>query len=171
MLSPENTLNEEAIIRIAKATREDLQRVLEMMKGLAEFENLLHEFRVTEALLERYFFSREPAAELLVGYIGEEIQGYAVFFSNFSTFQGRPGIFLEDVYVDPKARGKGLGRSLIVEVIGIARKRGCVRSEWLVLDWNQRAKDFYESIGAEIFSEWRLCRMDEAAMKKLLPGE
>lgn len=158
-------------IRIVRATREHLPRVLELMRGLAEFEKLLDEFRVTEALLERYLFTRDPVAELLVGCIGEEIHGYALFFHNFSSFQGRPGIFLEDVYVEPHTRGKGLGKALLVEVIRIARERGCRRSEWLVLDWNQRAKNFYESLGAKILSDWRLCRMDEAAMNRLVSGE
>ena len=158
-------------IRISKATREHLPRVVELMKGLAEFEKLLDEFRVTEALLERYLFSRETVAELLVGCLGEEIHGYALFFHNFSSFQGRPGIYLEDVYVEPFARGKGLGKALLVEVIRIARARGCRRSEWLVLDWNQRAKHFYESLGAEILSDWRLCRMDEVGMNRLISGD
>lgn len=159
------------IIRIDRATREHLPRVLELMRGLAEFEELLDEFRVTEALLERYLFAPDPVAELLVGCIGEEIHGYALFFRNFSSFQGRPGIFLEDVYVEPRARGKGLGKALLVEVMRIARARGCRRSEWVVLDWNQRAKNFYESLGAKILSDWRLCRMDETAMNRLVSGE
>lgn len=158
-------------IRISKATREHLPRVVELMKGLADFEKLLDEFRVTEALLERYLFIREPVAELLVGCLGEEIRGYALFFHNFSSFQGRPGMYLEDVYVEPSARGKGLGKALLVEVIRIARARGCRRSEWIVLDWNQRAKHFYESLGAEILSDWRVCRMDEVAMSRLLFGD
>ncbi|MBN1830646.1 MAG: GNAT family N-acetyltransferase [Deltaproteobacteria bacterium] len=158
-------------IRIVRAKREDLPRVLELMRGLAEFEKLLDEFRVTEALLERYLFNRDPVAELLVGCIGEEIHGYALFFHNFSSFQGRQGIFLEDVYVEPPSRGKGLGKALFVEVMRIARARECRRSEWVVLDWNQRAKKFYESLGAKILSDWRLCRMDEAAMHRLVSGD
>ncbi len=158
-------------IRIEKATRNHLSRVVELMRGLAEFEKLLDQFRVTEALLEQYLFTGDPIAELLIGYIGEEIYGYALFFRNFSSFQGRPGMYLEDVYVEPCARGKGLGRALLVEVMQIARTMGCRRSEWLVLDWNERAKHFYESIGAEILSDWRLCRMDEAAMKRLASGD
>jgi GNAT superfamily N-acetyltransferase len=141
------------------------------MKGLAEFEKLLDEFRVTEDLLERYLFIREPAAELLIGILGKEIRGYALFFQNFSSFQGRPGMYLEDVYVEPNARGKGLGKALLLEVIRIAHARGCRRSEWVVLDWNQRAKNFYESLGAEILSDWRICRMNEVAMDKLVSGD
>ncbi len=154
-------------IRIAKATRGDLPRVVALMRGLAEFEKLLDEFRVTETLLEHHLFNQNSFAELLVGYLDKEIRGYALFFHNFSTFQGRPGIYIEDVYVETSARGKGLGRALLVEIMRTARKRGCRRSEWLVLEWNERAKQFYESLGAEILSDWRLCRMGEAAMTKL----
>lgn len=171
MLSSEKMTTADLTIRIAKANREHLPRVVELMKGLAEFEKLLDEFRVTEALLERYLFTREPVAELLIGYLAEEIHGYALFFHNFSSFQGRPGMYLEDVYVEPCARGKGLGKALLVEVIRIARARGCRRSEWIVLEWNQRAKHFYESFGAEILSDWRLCRMDEVAMNRLVSGD
>ena len=169
--SKEKIKNADLTWRITGASRKDLPRVLEMMKELAEFENLLHEFRVTEALLERYFLTKDSAAELLIGCFKEEIQGYAVFFHNFSTFQGRPGLYIEDVYVDPGVRGKGLGKALITEVIKIARQRGCPRSEWVVLDWNERAKDFYESLGAQILSDWRLCRMDATAMDRLISEE
>jgi GNAT superfamily N-acetyltransferase len=141
------------------------------MKGLAEFEKLLDEFRVTESLLERHLFSQEPAAELLVGFLGDEICGYALFFQNFSSFQGRPGMYLEDVYVEPGVRGKGLGKALLVEVIRTARARGYRRCEWMVLDWNQGAKQFYQSFGAKILSDWRLCRMDATVMDKLLDNE
>ena len=161
----------EPTIRIAKATRDHLPRVVELMKGLAEFEKLLDQFRVTEALLERYLFCREPAAELFVGFLGDQIRGYALFLRNFSSFQGRPGIYLEDIYVEPGARGKGLGKALVVEVIRTARTRGSRRCEWMVLDWNQRAKQFYQSLGANILGDWRLCRMDAAAMDKLLDNE
>jgi GNAT superfamily N-acetyltransferase len=141
------------------------------MKGLAEFEKLLDQFRVTEDLLERYLFSDDPVAELLVGFLGDEIRGYALFFRNFSSFQGRPGIYLEDIYVEPEARGKGLGKALLIEVIRTARERRFRRCEWMVLDWNQGAKQFYQSLGAKILDDWRLCRMDTAAMDKLLDNE
>ena len=171
MLSSGKMKATELTIRITKANREHLPRVVELMKGLAEFERLLDEFRVTEALLERYLFTREPLAELLIGCLDEQIHGYALFFHNFSSFQGRPGMYIEDVYVEPRARGKGLGKALFVEVMRIARARGCRRSEWIVLEWNQRARHFYELLGAEILSDWRLCRMDEVAMNRLISGD
>lgn len=161
----------EPTIRITKATQNHLPRVVELMKGLAEYEKLLDQFRGTEALLERYLFSQEPAAELLIGFLGDDIRGYALFFRNFSSFQGRTGIYLEDIYVEPEARGKGLGKALLIEVIRTARARGCRRCEWMVLDWNQRAKQFYQSLGADILGDWRLCRMDAAAMDKLLDNK
>jgi GNAT superfamily N-acetyltransferase len=101
----------------------------------------------------------------------DEIRGYALFFQSFSSFQGRPGMYLEDVYVEPSARGKGLGKALLVEVIRTARERGCRRCEWIVLDWNQRAKQFYESLGAKVLGDWRLWRMDGEAMDDLLDSE
>ncbi|MBW2179444.1 MAG: GNAT family N-acetyltransferase [Deltaproteobacteria bacterium] len=159
---------ENQTLRIAKATLDHLPRVVELMRELAEFEKLLNEFRVTEELLERYLFGDNAAAELLIGYVGNEICGYALYFHNFSTFQGRPGMYLEDVYVQADARGQGLGRALLIEVVRIAQERGCRRCEWLVLDWNERAKQFYESLGAKPLSDWSLYRMDEDALNRLL---
>ncbi len=158
-------------LRIVKAEREHLPRVVELMKGLAEFEKLLDQFSVTTDLLERYLFGDAAVAELLIGYIEDDICGYALFFHNFSTFLGRPGIYLEDVYVEPDARGMGLGKALLLEVLRTARKRGCARCEWIVLDWNERAKKFYESMGARPLGDWILYRMDEAGLKRLLEKE
>ncbi len=141
------------------------------MRGVAEFENLLHDFRVTEDLLDRYLFAPEPAAQLLVGSVGDEICGYALYFYNFSSFQGRPGMYLEDVYVEPSARGKGLGKALLFEVFRAARESGCQRCDWLVLDWNERARQFYESLGAKTLDDWRLCRLEAAAMTALLEND
>ena len=158
-------------LQVKKAERGHLPRVVELMKGLAEFEKLLDEFHVTADLLEHHLFGKDAAAELLIGYLGEKIRGYGLFFQNFSTFLGRPGIYLEDVYVEPDARGKGLGRALLLEVIRTAKERGAARCEWMVLNWNERAKHFYESMGARPLNDWRLYRMDEASLKKLLEEE
>lgn len=157
--------------RIVKAEHQHIPRVVEMMKGLAEFENLLDEFHVTADLLKRHLFGEAAFAELLVGYLGDEICGYALFFHNFSTFRGRPGMYLEDIYVEPEARGQGLGRALLLEFLRIARERDCIRCEWMVLDWNQRARKFYESLGARPLEDWVLYRMNEAALKELLEDE
>jgi GNAT superfamily N-acetyltransferase len=158
-------------LRIMKAEREHLARVVELMKGLAEFEKLLDEFHVTVDLLERHLFGETASAELLVGFLDDEICGYALFFHNFSTFRGRPGMYMEDIYVEPGARGRGLGRALLIEVLRIARERECVRCEWIVLDWNERAKNFYESIGARPLEDWVLYRIDEESVKRLLQKE
>ena len=158
-------------LRIMKAEREHLARVVELMKGLAEFEKLLDEFHVTVDLLERHLFGEAASAELLVGFLDDEICGYALFFHNFSTFRGRPGMYMEDIYVEPGARGRGLGRALLIEVLRIARERECVRCEWIVLDWNERAKNFYESIGARPLEDWVLYRIDEESVKRLLQKE
>ena len=158
-------------LRIVKAEREHLPRVVEMMKGLAEFEKLLDQFSVTTDLLERHLFGEAAAAELLIGYLDDDICGYALFFHNFSTFLGRPGMYLEDVYVEPGARGKGLGKALLLEVLRTARERGCARCEWIVLDWNERARHFYESLGARPLGDWILYRMDEEALKHILKKE
>jgi len=157
--------------RIVRATREQLPRVVELMRGLAEFEDLLDEFRVTEELLARHLMGPQPAAELLVGFLGDEICGYAIYFHNFSSFQGRPGVYLEDVYVEPSARGRGLGKALLLEVLRAARESGCQRCEWIVLDWNERAKQFYESLGANVLNDWRLCRIEADAMRQLSANE
>jgi GNAT superfamily N-acetyltransferase len=154
-----------------KARREDLPRVVELMRELAEFEKLLDQFEVTAELLERHLFGDGTSAELLVGYAGGEICGYALFFQNFSTFMGRPGMYLEDIYVEPQARGIGLGKALLLKVIRTAVDRGCPRCDWVVLDWNERAKRFYESLGAKPLNDWTVYRMDDAAMKALLADE
>ena len=158
-------------LRIVKAEREHLPRVVELMRGLAEFEKLLDSFHVTVELLEHHLFGETAAAELLIGYLGDDINGYALFFPNFSTFLGCPGMYLEDIYVEPDARGHGLGKALLLEVIRIAHERKCLRCEWVVLDWNERAKQLYESLGAKPLSDWKLYRMDETAIKKLLENE
>lgn len=157
-------------LRIEKAEREHLPRVVELMRGLAEFEDLLDSFSVTPELLERHLFTDPPAAELLVGYLNDDLQGYAIFLQNFSSFRGRPGMYLEDVYVEPQARGKGLGRALMLQVFAIARDRGIERCDWIVLDWNQRAKQFYDALGAKPLNGWTIYRLEAAAMKALLEG-
>lgn len=156
------------ILNVEKANPKHVPRVIELMRGLAEYEKLLDKFHVTEAFLLRYLFSENPTAELLVGMINDDIHGYALFYQNFSSFLGRPGIYLEDIYVSPNERGKGLGKALLAEVIRIALNRGCQRCDWTVLDWNEPAKQFYKSLGANLLHEWRLCRIEAEAMEKLI---
>ena len=155
-------------LKIEKARLEDLSRVVELMRELAEFENLPGQFEVTPELLERHLFAEGANAELLVGYVAGEICGYALYFQNFSTFMGRPGVYLEDIYVEPKARGVGLGKALLLEVVQTALERGCPQCDWIVLDWNTRAQRFYDSLGAKPLTEWVLCRLDATAMQALV---
>lgn len=154
--------------QIARARREDLPRVVELMRELAQFEDLLDQFEVTSELLDRHLFAEGANAELLVGCVAGEICGYALYFHNFSSFMGRPGMYLEDIYVAPQARGAGLGKALLLDVVRTAVERGCPRCDWVVLDWNERAQRFYDALGAQPLKEWMLYRMDAAAMQALL---
>ena len=155
-------------INITKAVRDDIPVIFELMKGLAEFEELLDTFYATEELLEQAVFSDNPAVEVLVGRLDGEIKGYALFFHNFSSFLGRPGMYLEDIYVEPDSRGSGLGKQLLVEVARIAKERGCHRLEWLVLDWNEKAIRFYDSLGAKPLNGCTVYRMDQDAITTLI---
>ena len=157
-------------MKIENATRKDLPRVVQLMRGLAEYEHLLDQFHVTEELLERYVFGPDAMTELFVGSIDGEVRGYAMIFHNFSSFHGRPGMYVEDIYVEPDARGRGLGKAMLMHIIRLARERGCPRCDWVVLDWNEPAQRFYESLGAKPLRDWRLYRMDAAAMDALLEG-
>ena len=145
---------------IRPATPEDCEAIHGLILELAEFEKLLDQVIADPDTLRDALFSEKPAAEALVAIDGKEVVGYAIFFHNFSTFSGRRGMYLEDIYVQPGQRGKGLGKGLLNRVLEIAKERDCPRCDWQVLDWNQRAIDFYESIGAEILSEWRLARVN-----------
>src|SRR5512138_3676086 len=129
--------------RIKPARERDLPIILKLIKDLAEYEKLSHAVVATEAILREALF-RKRAAEVVLGYAGNEPAGFAVFFQTFSTFLGVPGIYLEDIFVDPKWRRKGLGRKLLVHLAKIAKKRGCGRIEWSVLDWNRPSIEFYK---------------------------
>jgi GNAT superfamily N-acetyltransferase len=155
-------------LRIVKAQPHHLPRVVELMKELAEYEKMTDELFATKELLERHLFGDEASAELLIGFVGSEIRGYAIYFRKFSSFPGRPGLHLEDIYVQPSARGVGLGKALFLEVARIAHEAGCPRLEWIVLNWNQKARTFFESLGAEALEDWIIYRMDEAVLSRLL---
>jgi GNAT superfamily N-acetyltransferase len=153
--------------RIRAATREDVPLILGFIRELADYERLSHEVSATEDLLRRSLFGDRPAAEVLLGYLGEEPAGFALFFHNFSTFLGRPGIYLEDLYVRPGSRGSGLGRALLARLARLARERGCGRLEWWVLDWNEPAIAFYRSVGATPMDEWTVYRLSGEALARL----
>jgi GNAT superfamily N-acetyltransferase len=149
------------------ATREDVPLLLSLIRELAEFEHLLDQVAADEATLSHALFGSRRVAEAVIAELDGVDIGFAVFFHNFSTFLGRAGIYLEDLYVRPNARRKGVGRCLISFVAGIAVDRKCGRFEWSVLDWNTRAIDFYRSLGAVAMDEWTVQRVTGAALERL----
>jgi GNAT superfamily N-acetyltransferase len=152
---------------IRAATRRDVPAILRLIKALAEYEKLSHEVVATPALLARHLFGRKPLAQVLLAVEGKRAVGMALFFHNYSTFLGRPGIYLEDLYVEPKFRGRGLGKQLLQAVARLAVTRGCGRFEWSVLDWNAPAIEFYKSLGARSMDDWTIFRVTGPALKKL----
>jgi GNAT superfamily N-acetyltransferase len=145
--------------RIEVAREADVPLVLRFINELAVYERLTHEVVATEADLRAALFGPERVASALLAYAGKEAVGFAVFFFSFSTFLGRPGLYLEDLYVVPEWRGRGLGRQLLTYLARIAVDRGCGRMEWSVLDWNETALSFYRGIGARPMSEWTVQRL------------
>jgi GNAT superfamily N-acetyltransferase len=155
-------------LRIEPATPADVPTILQLIRELAEFERLLHEVMATEAQLHEHLFGPRPKAEVIMGRLpGGEVAGFALYFHNFSTFLAKPGIYLEDLYVRQQYRGHGYGEQLLRRLAGIAIERNCGRLEWSVLDWNQRAIDFYKSLGAVPMSEWTMYRVTGSALQKL----
>lgn len=152
---------------IRPATRADLPALLGLIRELAEYEKLSHLVVNDEALLERGLFGEGSRAEALVCIAGGRAVGMAIWSHNFSTFLGRKGLYLEDLYVQPGHRGQGLGKALLLALARIAHERGCGRFEWMVLDWNEPSIRFYESLGAVAMKEWRLFRVAGEALEKL----
>ena len=148
-----------ASIRIVPAQVTDVPVILGMIKALAEYEQLTHEVTATEDDLRQSLFGPRPAGEVVLAYAGDVPIGFALFFHNFSTFLGRHGLYLEDLFVVPEWRGKGVGKQLLAHIAAIAESRKCGRMEWAVLDWNESAIAFYRRMGAHVLDEWRLCRL------------
>jgi GNAT superfamily N-acetyltransferase len=138
-----------------------------MIKGLAEYERLSDHVTATEAQLRATLFGARPAAEVVIGYAGDQPAGFALFFQNYSTFLAQPGIYLEDLFVVPEARGHGYGRQLLAYLARIAGERGCGRVEWSVLDWNAPAIGFYRKLGALPMEDWTVFRLTGAALTRL----
>jgi GNAT superfamily N-acetyltransferase len=155
------------VISVREAVPADLALIGQFIRDLAEYERLAHEVRMTDDLLGMMLFGPRPYAEVLIGEIDGAPQGFALFFHNFSTFEGRPGIYLEDLFVRPDARGSGLGKALLAYLAKLAVDRGCARLEWSVLDWNEPSIGFYKSLGARAMDEWTVFRMDGDALKRL----
>jgi GNAT superfamily N-acetyltransferase len=154
-------------LSIRPATRADLPLIAQFIRDLADYEKLAHEVRFDEATLGEKLFGARPYAEVVIGEIGGAAQGFALFFHNFSTFEGRPGIYLEDLFVRPEARGSGLGKALLAHLAKLCVERGCARLEWSVLDWNAPAIGFYEGLGARMMDEWTVMRVDGDALTEL----
>ncbi len=153
-----------ADLRIVPATEKDVPAILDLIRGLAEYEHLLHVFEATEERLRRTLFGDRPAAEVLMAFAGDECAGFALFFTNYSTFLGKPGLYLEDVFVKPHLRRQGIGLALLKRLAAIARERDYGRMEWSVLDWNQPAINFYKKLGAVPLDDWTMFRLTGDAL-------
>jgi GNAT superfamily N-acetyltransferase len=149
------------------AVRGDVPTILELIRGLAGFERLAHECVATEEQLRDTLFGPNPGAEVILAVVNGEPAGFALFFHNYSTFLARRGLYLEDLFVKPQFRDRGIGHALLTELAKIAVKRGCGRLEWAVLDWNVDAIRFYESIGARQMNDWRTFRVTGPALMEL----
>lgn len=154
-------------LEIRSATGDDVPLILSLIEELAEYERLSHEVVATEEALRDSLFGERPLAEVLICHHGDEPAGFALFFHSFSTFLGKPGIYLEDLYVKPEYRGMGLGRALLVHLAKLASERGCGRLEWSVLDWNETAIAFYRGVGASPVSGWTVYRVAGEALEEL----
>ena len=160
-------MKEVADFKIRPAGVDDVPVILELIRDLATYERAPHEVTATEQQLVDVLFGERPAAEVLLAFEGESPVGFAVYFYNFSAWLGRPGLYLEDLFVKPEKRGKGYGRALLVELAKIARDRGCGRMEWAVLDWNEPAIKFYYTLGAKPMDEWTVFRLTSEEIAKL----
>lgn len=145
--------------QIKSANVNDVPLILQFIKELAEYEKLLHEVLATEASLKETLFGARPYAEVLIGYLDENPVSIALFFHNYSTFLGKPGIYLEDLYVKPEMRGQRIGYQMLQHLAKLAKERGAGRIEWSVLDWNSPAIDFYHQLGAKPMDEWTVFRL------------
>jgi GNAT superfamily N-acetyltransferase len=162
-------------VRIEPARPQHAAALLSLVRELARFEKLEHQVVATEEQMREELGAARPVIEAVIAWDddgaaaagGPEAVGFALYFHNFSTFLGRRGLYLEDLYVVPRARGRGVGRALIAHLASLAVARGCGRFEWAVLDWNQHAIDFYRSIGAELLPDWRICRVTGEALNRL----
>jgi GNAT superfamily N-acetyltransferase len=155
------------MVRIVQATDADVADIHALIRALAEYERLTHQLVSTEADLRRDLFGPRPYAEVILAKTSADTVGFALFFHNYSTFLGRPGLYLEDLFVLPASRGQGIGRALLAGLARMAVERGCGRLEWSVLDWNEPAIGFYRRMGADVMDEWRICRLTGAALAQV----
>jgi GNAT superfamily N-acetyltransferase len=157
-------------VRILPARSEDVPVILNLIRALGEYERLSHEIVATEDGLRAWLFGERPVAEVILAFVDGAVVGFALFFPNFSTFLGRPGLYLEDLFVVPEWRGRGIGQRLLRHLAGLAVERGCGRMEWTVLDWNEPARRFYERLGARVMEEWKLCRLTGESLSQVAAG-
>jgi len=152
---------------IQRATAADVPVILQLIRELAEYERAPDDAVATEPQLRAVLFGEKPSAEVLLAFEEDEPVGFAVYFFNFSTWLGRPGLYLEDLFVRPDRRGKGYGRALLVRLAQIAGERGCGRMEWAVLDWNEPAIQFYKKLGAKPMDDWTVFRLTREGIAEL----
>ena len=155
-------------LKIRKADINDVPLILSLIREIADYEKLSHEVTATEKDIRENLFGDVNYAEVLIAEYENEPVGYALFFYNFSTFTGRPGIYLEDLFIRPKYRGKGIGKTLLLQLLEIAKNKNCGRVEWCVLDWNEPAINFYKNLGAVPMDGWSIFRVTEDKFEKIL---
>jgi GNAT superfamily N-acetyltransferase len=166
-MAPMNAHHSIPDFHIRRTTVEDVPRILTFIRELAAYEKLANEVVATEELLREHLFGPRPAAEVVFGELAGQPVAFALYFRNFSTFLGRPGIYLEDLYVDPSLRGRGVGTAMLAYLAFLAQEEGCGRLEWWVLDWNEPARSFYRSIGAEPMEDWTVHRVSGEDLTRL----
>ncbi|MCJ1885129.1 GNAT family N-acetyltransferase [Pseudomonas sp. LA21] len=154
-------------VALRPAVPADIPLIIELITELADYERLVHEVKADAERMHEHLFGPRPYAEVLIGEVDGEPQGFALFFHNYSTWLSQPGIYLEDLFVRPAARGAGLGKALLTELARLAVERGCGRLEWSVLDWNEPAIGFYKSLGARAQDEWTVYRLTGDALREL----
>ena len=153
---------------IRKGTIEDVEIIYNFIYQLAEYEKLIHEVTTSPEELAKTLFAENTHTHTIIAFYNEKPVGFALYFFNFSTFKGKSGLYLEDLFVLPEMRGKGFGKKLLIELAKIAKENNCARFEWSVLDWNKPAIDFYKSLGAKPMDEWTVFRLTEDGIKKLI---
>jgi GNAT superfamily N-acetyltransferase len=162
---PSTADREPANFMLRAAELRDVAPIVQLIRELAEFERLTHLLQVTPEKLRPQLFGEKPAAEAMVAEVQGQVVAFALFFTNFSTFLAQPGLYLEDLFVRPEHRGRGIGEALLTRLAAIAVERGHGRFEWSVLDWNENAIRFYQRMGATMLSDWRICRITGDALK------
>lgn len=153
-------------LKFKKTTEDDIPTILEFIKKIAEYEKMLNEVVATEKTLKESIFQNNRAQALLIEF-EDKIIGYIIYFFNFSTFIGRAGLYLEDIYIEPEYRGNGIGKEAFKVLVHVAKNEKCERMEWVCLNWNKSSLDFYKSIGAKQMNEWVIHRLDKEEIQKI----